>query len=62
MGVTYDTDQLMTPCTKYFSGGSTLNGTPGEVRIGGHEFSVGRLVGCRSLSTESTLTALDVRI
>ena len=26
------TDQLMTPCSKYFSGGSTLNGTSGGDR------------------------------
>ena len=58
--LSYHTDQLMTPCTKYFSRGSTLNGT--SVGIGGREFSVGRLAGCRSPFTESTLTALDVRI
>ena len=28
--------------------------------IGGHEFSVGRLAGCRSPITESTLTALGL--
>ena len=32
------------------------------VGIGGHELSVGRLAGCRSPLTESTLTDLDVRI
>ena len=30
--LSYYTDQLMTPCSKYFSGGSTLNGTPGGDR------------------------------
>ena len=30
--VSYYTDQLMTPCSRYFSGGSTLNGTPGGDR------------------------------
>ena len=30
------------------------------VGIGGHEFPVGRLAGCRSPFTESTLTALDL--
>ena len=30
------------------------------VGIGGREFSVGRLTGCRSPFTESTLTALDL--
>ena len=30
--VSYFTDQLMTPCSKYFSGGSTPNGTPGGDR------------------------------
>ena len=30
--VSYYTDQLMTPYSKYFSGGSTLNGTPGGDR------------------------------
>ena len=30
--LSYYTDQLMTPCSKYFSGGSTLIGTPGGDR------------------------------
>ena len=30
--VIYFTDQLLTPCSKYFSGASTLNGTPGGDR------------------------------
>ena len=30
--LSYYTDQLMTSCSKYFSGGSTLNGTPGGDR------------------------------
>ena len=30
--LSYDTDELMTPCSKYFSGASTLNGTPGGDR------------------------------
>ena len=30
------------------------------VGIGGHEFLVGRLAGCRSPFTESTLTALGL--
>ena len=30
--VSYFTDQLMTPCSKSFSGGSTVNGTPGGDR------------------------------
>ena len=30
--LSYYTDQLMTPCSKYLSGGSTLNGTPGGDR------------------------------
>ena len=30
--LSYYTDQLMTPCSNYFSGGSTLNGTPGGDR------------------------------
>ena len=30
--VSYFTDQLMTPFSKYFSGGSTMNGTPGGDR------------------------------
>ena len=30
--LSYYTDQLMKPCSNYFSGGSTLNGTPGGDR------------------------------
>ena len=30
--VIYFTDLLLTPCSKYFSGASTLNGTPGGDR------------------------------
>ena len=30
--LSYHTDQLMTPCSTYFLGGSTLNGTPGGDR------------------------------
>ena len=52
--VSYCTDQLLTP---NFSGG-----TVHLVGIGGREFSVGRLAAYRSPFTESTLTALDVRI
>ena len=41
-----------------------MNGRPGGDRwaraLGGHEFSVGRLAGCRSPFTESTLTPLDL--
>ena len=54
------TDQL----TPWFSGGSIINGTPGVDRwarvLGGREFSVGRLAGCRSPFIESTLTALGL--
>ena len=46
--LSYYTDQLMTPCSKCFSGESTLNGTPGG--IGGSEFSVGRLAAVGSSS------------
>ena len=55
--VSYFTDQLMTPYSKYFSGGSTINGTPGRDRrvLGGQ---IGRL----SLPLHRVdATALDLR-
>ena len=54
----YCIDQLL---TLYFSGASTVNGVH-LVGISGRELSVGRLAGCRSPFTDSTLTALNLRI
>ena len=58
--LSYYTDQILTLWSKDFSAGSTLNDTPGGDRWA--RVLCGRLAVRRSPFTESTLTALDVRI
>ena len=57
--VIYFTDQPLTPCSKYLSGASTLNGTPGGDRWARF---LGGQIGCRGPFTDSRLTALGLGI
>ena len=55
----YFTDQPLTPCSKYLSRASTLNGTPGGDRWARF---LGGQIGCRGPFTDSRLTALGLGI